>query len=141
MRRLASTVFEPICGVSRIFVEISQVLFRDGRPIRFILEDVECRCGESAGGQGIVERRFINQGAAGRVDQQGPRIQQFQTFVVDEMPGGCGRRGMQSHSVGLAESGGEVVGIFGGAGRGEKVAPTGGLRGVENRRRAVNRQR
>ena len=55
--------------------------------LRFILEDIEAGAGDLPGGEGLDQRRLIDDRTAGRIDQKGRRLHAAQGLLIDQMAG------------------------------------------------------
>ena len=58
--------------------------------------DIQCGAAELAIAQGVDQRYFVNDRAAGRIDQQGAFFHGSEFFGADEMPGLVGQIGRAS---------------------------------------------
>src|SRR6478752_8913831 len=79
-----------------------------GVDVGFVFEDVQGGAAETPVAQGRDERGFVDDSAAGGVDQVGAGFHRGQRRVVDQVVGLRGERGVHRHHVAVGEQGGGV---------------------------------
>ena len=70
---------------------------------RFFFENVQGRAGDNAFFQGVFQGFFINQAAAGAVDDHDAPLHLFKGFFVDDVGAFRGFREMQGDEIGPGE--------------------------------------
>ena len=94
MRRLASMVLLPTCGVRMTFGSDREIAAALDRHVGLPREHVERRPRDAARGKRFEQRRLVDDRAARGVDQPGSRRHHRQPLAIDEAEGAPASRGM-----------------------------------------------
>ena len=97
---MASSVAPPRCGSKDHPVRLSQRAER-----RFLFIDIQTGSKELAGIERFQQRRFVHQSGPGRIDQNGPSLDQRKAVPVDHMSGLGPQGRMQRYEIGFTKTG------------------------------------
>ena len=92
--------------------DVGRVAQRIGRVGRLLLEDVDRRAGDVAGGKGFGQRLLVDQPAARAVDNAGALFEEGETLGVEHVAGFVGQRHVHGDEIGLREGVLEVFDQF-----------------------------
>ena len=70
---------------------------------RFLFEDIEGSAGDETGVEGLRERRFVDQVAAGNVDYADPGLELSKLLIVEEVAGAGRQDRVEGNDVTLGE--------------------------------------
>ena len=109
MRRFASTVLLPTCGVRMTFGERAKVAASLHRCVRLAREHIERGSGETALRQRHEQRGLVDDRSARGVDQPGALAELRQTFAIDEMDVVAARRHVQTDEIRTSHGHREII--------------------------------